>query len=327
MMLYRPVVGSYSSSQKQKGGAKMIALRSIAAAIALTVLAAAPAGAQATKINVGYANASEFIPAFVAKDKGLFAKHDLDVTLTSIPLSTTIPAALVSQSMQIGIGSPTGILIAAEGGLDLVAICASNRLIPSNQRIGLLTRPGFTVNSANDLKGKKIGIPGFYSSIEVMFRKWALDKGLPPEQMTLVEVALPQMADVLKSGSVDAVTAIEPILTRIAASGAGNKSVDYVSELTPDTLGALWMATRAWTTANRDAVRRFVAAYEEAIAFVQQNPEEAHQIEIKYLGFAGKSFPTFSTEIKAADLEFYAGMMRELKILKQPVDAAKLVLN
>ncbi len=304
-----------------------VVLRSVATAVALTLLAGAPVAAQVTKLDVGYANASEFLPAFVAKDKGLFAKHDVDVTLTSIPISTTIPAALVSRSMQIGIGSPTGILIAVEGGLDLVAICASNRLIPSNQRIGLLTRPGFTVNSVADLKGKKIGIPGVYSSIEVMFRKWVLDKGLPPDQMTLVEVALPQMADVLKSGSVDAVTAIEPVLTRIAASGAGNKSVDYVSELSPDALGALWMATREWATANRDAVRRFVAAYQEAIAYIGQNADEARQIETKYLGFAGKSFPTFSTTITSRDLDFYAGMMRELKILKQPVDTSKIVMN
>ena len=57
---------------------RMTALRPMLTAIGLSLLASAPAAAQATKLNVAYANASEFLPAFVAKEKGMFAKHDLD---------------------------------------------------------------------------------------------------------------------------------------------------------------------------------------------------------------------------------------------------------
>ncbi|MGH7003627.1 MAG: ABC transporter substrate-binding protein, partial [Alphaproteobacteria bacterium] len=61
------------------------------------------AGATAqTKILIGYTGANTFVPSFVAKDKGFFAKNGLDVTLTRIPVGSTIPGALLANSLQVG---------------------------------------------------------------------------------------------------------------------------------------------------------------------------------------------------------------------------------
>jgi NitT/TauT family transport system substrate-binding protein len=225
-----------------------------------------------------------------------------------------------SGNLDIGISSPTSILIAQEGGLDLLALCASNRLVPSNPRITLVTAPGFKTDAVPDLKGDKIGIPGFYSSIEVMFCKWGADRGVPQHQMTLVEVALPQMADVLRGGGVDAVTTIEPVVSRITHTMPGTKATDYVRELSPEALGALWMSTRPWAEANRDSVKRFIAAYENAIAAIAHDPESARRIEAKYVGFVGQTFPSFSTELTANNLALYQAMMLELHLLQKPAD-------
>src|SRR3990170_4164743 len=75
-----------------------------------------------TKVTVGYTAAGDFLPVFVAKEKGYFDKRNLDVTLTRISLASTIPAALVANSVQIGTGTGPGLLQAVEGGLDLLAV-------------------------------------------------------------------------------------------------------------------------------------------------------------------------------------------------------------
>jgi NitT/TauT family transport system substrate-binding protein len=302
-------------------------MKRLVVTLALVVTATGVAGAQNAPLHLGYSAASEFLPAFVAKDEGIFAAHGLDVTLTNIPLSSTIPAALISGNLDIGITSPTAILIADEGGLDLVGICASNRLVPTNPRIDLVTGPNFHMASPADLKGRRIGIPGLYSSIEVMFRKWAVDRGVPQDQMTLVEVALPQMADVLRGGGVDAVTAIEPVVSRILHNVPGTVATDYVKDLSPDTLGALWMTTRGWAGAHRDSVGRFVAAYQDAIAAVGRDPDAARKIEAKYVGYVGASFPSFSTKLTVADLAFYQDMMLQLHLLQKRIDPATLILQ
>ena len=52
---------------------------------------------------------------------------------------------------------------------------------------------------------------------------------------------------------------------------------------------------------------------------------EAKTLEAKYLGVAGPVVPTYSTEVRAADLEFYASVGREIGALRQSVDADKLI--
>src|SRR3954465_14936121 len=107
--------------------------------------------AQGTKITVAHATASDFLPAFVAKEKGIFAKHGLDVTLQVYANIALTPAALMSNSIQIGPTTPTNVLLAAEAGLDVVGVLGGSRLQKSNPRIYLVTRPGFTLNKPDDL--------------------------------------------------------------------------------------------------------------------------------------------------------------------------------
>src|ERR671920_185429 len=90
-----------------------------------------PALAQ-TKVNIGYSPAADFTPVFAAKDKGLFEKRGLDVTLTRIALASNIPAALVSASLQIGMGTGSMLVQTAEAGLGLVAITGASRFQKAN---------------------------------------------------------------------------------------------------------------------------------------------------------------------------------------------------
>jgi NitT/TauT family transport system substrate-binding protein len=281
--------------------------------------------AQGAKLTLGYANATEFLASFVAKDKGLFTKHGLDVTMIAVATSSLVAPALVSGSIDIGINTPPNILLAAEAGMDLVAVSGAARILKSNPRIALVTRSGFNAASAQDLRGRKIGVPGFNSSIEMVFRKWLLDRGTPPSQMTFIEVSLPQMPDMLKSGQVDAVTAIEPVLSRIVASGTGTGSVDFFSEVNHDVVGAFWVSTRAWAASHPQVIQAFRSACAEAMDYIARNPEEARQIEIKWLKFSGKAFPNFSLELRQSDFDMYQNIALELGVMRQRVDTARLI--
>jgi len=59
---------------------------------------ATSAAAQATKINLGYVPAGDWLPALVAKDKGYFDKRSLDVNLTKVAIVSNIPPAILSGS-------------------------------------------------------------------------------------------------------------------------------------------------------------------------------------------------------------------------------------
>lgn len=296
-----------------------------AALLAGTALLAGAALAQGTKITIAHATASDFLPAFVAKEKGIFAKHGLDVTLQVYANIALTPAALMSNQIQIGATTPTNVLLAGEAGLDVVGVVGGSRLQKTNPRIYLVSRPGFTITKPDDLRGKKVGVPGLNAIIDLFLRKWLMDNKVPVKEVTIVEALLPQMPDLLKSGLVDAVTPIEPIVTRIVSSGSGQRSFPFYHDVNPDVIAAFWISSRSWADANRKTVQQFKAAYEEAIDYIQKNPEEGHKIELQYLKVTAPVFPSFSTSITTKDLDDVASIMREVGFLKGPVDTSKLV--
>src|SRR5260370_13523028 len=73
----------------------------ILAATFAAILAAGPVQAQ-TKIQIGCTATSDCASAMVAVDEGIFKKHGLDAEMVLIGINSNIPAAILSNSIQIG---------------------------------------------------------------------------------------------------------------------------------------------------------------------------------------------------------------------------------
>uniref|UniRef100_UPI003100B101 hypothetical protein n=1 Tax=Neorhizobium sp. EC2-8 TaxID=3129230 RepID=UPI003100B101 len=93
---------------------------SIKAALVATALFSMWAGAAVaqTKVNIGCTATTDCASAAVALQEGIFKKNGLDVTMTLIGINSTIPAALLSNSLQIGGPTPPTFLQAVDGGLE-----------------------------------------------------------------------------------------------------------------------------------------------------------------------------------------------------------------
>ncbi len=55
------------------------------------------------------------------------------------------------------------------------------------------------------------------------------------------------------------------------------------------------------------------------------NPEATKAIEAKYLGYTGMT-ATYSLKVTSDDFRFYASALRDLGVLKKPVDPASLMI-
>ncbi len=299
----------------------------LASAMFLGLWEASPALSQTTKVAVGYPPAPDFLPAFVAKEKGFFDKQGLDATMTRIALGSNIPAAMVAGSLQIGMGSATVLFDTAEGGLGLVAFAGAARFPDKTPNISIVARTGLKIAGARDLEGKKLGVPGVRNILDVLFRKWMLQKGASPDKVTYVEASFLQMGDMLKGGVVDAVIVLDPFRARMIADGTGFKVADFIAELGKNILATFWMAKNDWARANPKAIQGFRAALAEGIDFIEKNPEEARKIEQKYLGLTSPIWPVFSASLNAADLQLYADIYKELGMSRQPIDVGRLVVT
>lgn len=283
--------------------------------------------AQPVKVNIGYIPAGDWLPALIAKDKGFFEKRNLDVTLTKVGIISNIPAAIMSGSLMIGASTATVLMDASDAGLGLVAVAGGTRFVKNPSIFSVVVRTGVKVATAKDLEGKRVGVPGLRSTGDVMFRKWLQDKGAQISKVSIVEASFPQMKDLLKGGTLDAVAVLEPFRSGIVADNTGYRIADYMAEVNPDMLGGVWVAQKQWADANPRAIPAFRESLVEAIEFLKNNTEEARAIELKYLGFKTPIMLPFSVPVNVADLDIWVKYARDVGYLTKPMDVSRMVLR
>ena len=146
-----------------------------------------------------------------------------------------------------------------------------------------------------------------------------------------VHIAGGTHADNLKAGTFDAVTPLEPFVTRITDAKVGFELVNLVSQLPHPTLNALLFVTRRdWAEKNRDTVQALRAAIVEADDFIRANPDKARQYINQYTKMpmpilASLPVPSVDATLRKEDFDFWAGMMQRLHMLQQKPDTARLI--
>ena len=291
---------------------------------ALPLAASLPARAQApTKIVFGYTAVTDFASVFVAREEGFFSKRGLDVEPKFVPINSTIPAAVQSDSLQIGGPTPSVFLQSVDGGLDHVVVAGGGMTSKTLTGFGLVARAGSGIRGAADCVGKKIGVPGLGAFLHVSFRAWLKQSGVDYGKVSFIEAAFPQHGDLLRGGSLDAVVTADPFMSRITDSGAGYVA-SYYSTFLPDGQPTIvYAARRDWVAKNAAAARAFRDAVVEAGAFIGKPANDAKvraaigkyiKLPPEVLAKAQISPP--SPLISEKQLAYWVGLMKDQGMLK-----------
>lgn len=302
---------------------------------ALPVAASLPAFAQApTKIVFGYTAVTDFASVFVAAEEGYFKKRGVEVELKFIPINSTIPAAIQSDSLQIGGPTPSVFLQAVDGGLDHVVVAGGGVTAKSITGFGLVARAGSGIKTAQDTVGKKIGVPGLGAFLHVTFRAWLKSQGVDFKKVNFVEASFPQQGDLLRGGSVDAVVSADPFMSRITDSGAGYV-VSYYSTFLPEGQPTIiHTARRDWVAQNPAAAKAFREALQEAATFMA-NPKNNDKVRAA-IGKFIKLPPEVIAKVQISppgpvvtekQLTYWVNLMKEQDMLKTTPDVSKLIVK
>lgn len=303
-----------------------IAKRVLGVAVAAALALAAGKGHAQEKIRIGYVPVSDYLPAFVAYEKGYFKAHGLNVELQRVPLISNIPPALLAGDLQIGNNAPTGFLQAVDAGIDLVIVAGAARITKETNPINLAVGIDSGIHSPGDLKGKRVALPGLGSSLDFLLRKWLEERGVNPKDVKLVEIGFPLQGDALKSKQIDAAVIAEPFRSRIYAAGIAEKLSDFLPDVANNQLGNFWQSTRQWADGHGPQIAALRASFQEAVEFINSNEEDAHQIEVKYLGQRSPALPYISLKVTVADMKFYLDLCRQYCALTHDLDASKLIV-
>ncbi len=269
----------------------------------------------------------------VAIDEGIFKRLGLDAEMVLIGINSNIPAALLSNSIQIGGPTSSVFLQAVDGGLDLVAVGGASAM---NERtanlVAVVGRTGVNLKEPKDFVGKKVGVPGLGAFLHVLFVNWLMEKGVDPKGVNFVEVSFPTMNDIMKSGAIDAVVAGEPFITRMSNAGTGTAAFRYLQELNRSEPVIIYAASRDWAQKNPEALRKFREGIAEGAKIVNTNRDKASESISKFtkqpLDLVKMFPPAYSQpELKTSDLAWWVDIMKQQKLMQNNVDLAKIVLK
>ncbi len=283
-----------------------------------------------TKVVLGYTSVPDFAAAFIAKERGFFDKHKLDVTLKQLPLTSNVPPALVSDSIQIGGTTPPVFLQAVDSGLDLVAVATGSTYDNTKGYVSIVGKAGSNIKSAQDLVGKKFGVPGLNGTLHVLVRRWLADNGVDAKKVSFIEVPLPQIHGVLQGGSIDAAVTAEPFVARIVQTKVGEIVPGFSSAMPNGFATVTYVATRQWATSNGAAVKAFRDAIADAVAFANSHRDEAYADLGKYFKvpepvLKATPWPQLVANVSDAHMRFWSETMTAQDMLKKPVVLSSLL--
>jgi NitT/TauT family transport system substrate-binding protein len=255
------------------------ALNGIILSLLFLSFSSSVAWAQPTRLNVGYSAASaDQLPAWVAKDSGIFAKNGLDVQLIFFTGGTTAILALVSGDVPITQVSGPGLINSALAGSDAVFVAAG--MISLNYV--LMGKPG--IKTAEQLKGGTVAISRFGSATDSIARFALRRVGLTPgKDVTLVQVGSgPERLSAALTGRVTA-SVINPPSSFIAEK----RGLVVVADVAK--MGLVFQHTGVATTRkfikeHPDIVRRYVKAHVEAVHKMWTDKEATIKALSKYMG-------------------------------------------
>ena len=163
------------------------------------------------------------------------------------------------------------------GGLTIVAsdFYDSN---PDNFNFPWLALADAPINSARDLKGKKVGVLAIGTGADATTRLMLMKSGIDPvKDVTIVEIPAPAMEEALRSKRIDAGFFPQVFAYRAMATGGVKKVFDSAQAWGKQYVFSFIVARNDYLKKSPDAVRGFLEDYVALVTYVYK-PENRETV-------------------------------------------------
>lgn len=244
--------------------------------IALTLVASVPPASHgAEKLRVAYPTLGPgSTPSWVTYEAGFWKKSGLDVELILLGGGARMLPALISGSVDIILGSDTGVTLANLQGANLVRIGVTMNSLGYS----LVTHP--SIRSIQDLKGKVLGTGRGRDASYARLIKILSDHGLNPATdvkfLPVGETPTGRL-QAIKNGFVQGSVFTPPL--DLVGSRDGLKILHRIDV---PTLGGGINTTPNIVQQNRKALLTFLRAYMEGIRYMAAHKQESLKVFLRY---------------------------------------------
>src|SRR5262245_56349502 len=215
------------------------------------------------------------LPAWMAKEAGIFRNNGIDVQLVYFRGGTTAVMALLSRESPITHVAGPAIVSASLRGADAVMITGGT--VTTDQ--WLMTRPD--IKTAEQLKGGSVAISVFGGQGDFLTRVALKNLGLTPaKDVAIVQIGtVPERLSALEKGKVQAAILGSPE-SFIAKKNGFSILVDVSVPFQSTGVAT----TRRFIRENPEIVRNYVKSQVEAVHRIKTDRETGKKVLVKYLG-------------------------------------------
>ncbi|HEX2924342.1 MAG TPA: MetQ/NlpA family ABC transporter substrate-binding protein [Chloroflexota bacterium] len=305
-------------------------------ALALTACASQPAAPQSQptaagqtqQLKVGVLPILDALPMYVAEQEGYFKAQQLQVELALFPSALERDSAFVAGQIDGELNDPVSTALLNKDGEKAKIVRLAMKGNSTMAMMVVLASPVSKIQSPKDLKGVPIGISR-NSVIEYTTERLLQGAGLASNEIEKTEVTkIPVRTEMLAKGQLQAATLPEPLASLAIQQGARL----VIDDSKTGTGQSVITFRQEVVSKNSDAVRRFLAAYEQGVKRIEAAPESYRDLLVdkakvpdslrNSLRMPAYPRAQLSTREELADV---VSWMVERKLLDQPIPYEKLV--
>ncbi|MFZ3058788.1 MAG: ABC transporter substrate-binding protein [Candidatus Methanoperedens sp.] len=196
--------------------------------------------------------------------------------------------AIASGSIDIGHSAWVSVINAKARGSDIKAFAAPMGNSPKSWYEGTpylskwIVLENSSIKSAKDLAGKKIAVNTVGAHVDYVTREYLARNGLSPNDVQLVQIPVPQHAQVLKQGQVDVVAPLAIFVDQIEA-GKGVRVLFSDYEVIGDQTHCVLFTSEKFLKENPEAAKRLTEGIAKAADWAKEHPKEAKELAVKVL--------------------------------------------
>jgi NitT/TauT family transport system substrate-binding protein len=285
---------------------------------------------------MGYIPNIQFAPFYVAVEKGYFKEAGIEIEF-DYKFETDGVALVGAGELPFAVVSGEQVLLARAQGLPVTYVAAWYQQYP----VSVVARSELGIIVPQDLKGRKIGLPGLFGASYIGLRALLNAGKLTEADVTLDAIGFNQV-ELMAAGQQDIIVgyaANEPLQLRAQGIAVTEIRVADYAQLAANGL----LASEKVIQENPELVRAFVGAFLKGLKDTLSNPDEAFALSESYIpNFSGLD-ATVQTQVLTTSIEQWQAdrpgysdphawenmqnVLLDMGLITEPLDLSKAFTN
>ncbi|MCV9934791.1 ABC transporter substrate-binding protein [Boseaceae bacterium BT-24-1] len=216
-----------------------------------------------------------YTPWYVAKERGFDVANGVSIIPIRIATSADVTAALSTGQISSAHTNIPATTQRQAAGVDFKLVLFMGLSVTGDALIA-----GKGINSIKDLTGKRIALVRD-SQREYLLRLALKNAGMAMNNLTILDVNSDELAGLaFSTGRVDAAVTYEPYISRSLAHNPDAKRIASAGDF-PGSVSDSWIVSTKFLKDYPDAVVGMIRAWDAAVKYINENPEDAFQAIVK----------------------------------------------